>query len=699
MSKYFLGIDLGHHSIVTASSLVDEPFQVTVDANGLSNRSTPSIIGIENNRVIFGEEAENRLISVPGKMVASIPSKFHSPQQHALDTVAVESSHLLSLFLKNYLNQVHLGKSIEFLTVAVPVSFSEEATQVVADAARLAGLVGDEILSKFDVIDHLDAAMTVLNKDPLTVAQFPNLVVVDCGYSQTSVGLMVQGKCVSKQSMSFGVSELIRLVADSLIIDQPGFLAAIQSLDQRFYFRFLKVCEKVLKHLSMLPSTVVDIGDFEESLEKFPELVNSQKTKKLCKSPIHVSRDFFEQKLSSSQFISEFKSLLTHIRDASADPIDRVELVGGGGRVPFISKFVLSVFENLDSVGRGLDGSSFAAVGAALWAAGKRGWNASRLDKEADLMIVGERLEGAKIVQAEIERMHALEVEKLNQKNLLEAYLYQLKYWLNEDPRGKTLLNKEKLEPVLEAAWDWFYAAENGSSLGALEFEEKLLEIKSVVESEGKEFFQLIEKERRDIDASLTANAASLAGGPPGETAAEKRAKHETLTNEQALKLASKNKDEGNDLFKHGTLTDAMNRYMRSINIIAKIPKNSMSLEDAKLADSILLASNLNMAQCVVRITVLSNPLSQEERDGLLKRGVACADAALAIEPSNSKAKYRKAVCLDRLRETEQAKSLIDQALKESPNDIDLKQLYDSLVSSLKQQQTKAKKFFSRMFQ
>lgn len=695
----YLGVDLGNHSIVTASSsAAEERFQVTVDANGLSNRSTPSMIGIEKNRVIFGEEAENRLPSVPDRIISSITSAIAEGQSYRTESnISVGSSQLLSLFLKNYFSQVHSGKSIEFATIAVPESFSIEATKRVVDAAILAGI------QKFDIIDHLDAAMTVLARDPL-VAELSSLLVVDCGYSQTSVGMMVKGKCESKRSIARGVVDLVQLVSDSLVVKKLGFLSKIEKSDVKFHSKFFKICEKVLKDLSMLGSTEVDIGDFEDALER-TNIFSIQEVKNLCKSPIIVSRDDFEKEFIQSRYMADLTGLFEPFKTLS--PV-QIEVVGGGSRVPVITKSISKLLA-IDTLGRGLDGSSFAAVGAALWAAGKRGWEASRLvvpSETADY-------EEMKKIQSEIETRHFLQVEKLEKMNLLEAYLYQVKYWLNEEPRAKNLLNREILDPLLEESWNWFYAVEDGKielSEDGSEFTKKLDEVKSIVESEGKAFFELLEKERLRIEQSLTANAENLQSSLSShESAADKRAKHanaetsHNLSPDQALKLAAKNKDEGNDLFKHGTVTDAMNRYMRSINILAKISSNSFSQEDKKLADSILLASNLNMAQCVIRITAVPSTappgLSQDERDGLLKRGVACADAALAIDPANAKAKYRKAVCLDRLRETEQAKTVIDEALKESPNDVDLKQLYDSLVSTLKQQQTKAKKFFSRMFQ
>jgi tetratricopeptide (TPR) repeat protein len=690
----FLGVDLGHHSIVTASSSESEPLAVTVDANGLSNRSTPSIIGIENNRVIFGEEAETRLSSVPSKIVHSIPSQFHEGTTHGPyemttgDSVTLESSHLLSLFFKNYIDQVHAGKNLKFVTVSVPVNFTAEQTAVVVDAAHLSGL------SSFDIIDHVDAAMTLLSRDAKNLQN--SVLVIDSGYSQTSLGLLVNGAIVSKQSVPVGTRDFIQLIADKLLVNKDGFLAEIRESDPKFFFRLFKVCEKVLKDLSMLPSTIVDLSDYDESFEKHG-------LAKVCAKPITVSREKFESELMSNLGVKQLEKSMSDLKLLIKNSL-RVEMVGGGSRVPFMSRLVSSVFA-IDQIGRGMDGSAFAALGAALWSAGHRLWHASSRVKP-EHQVRRSSLTDAFSVQETVQKIHEMEVKKLSRKNELESYLYQVKYWLNEDVKGKEMLPKSTIEPVMDSVWSWFQSVEDGemeTSMEGSEYGERFSQLKSVVETEGKAFFDSLESDKKRTEESLTANAEYLAASSSAhESAEEKRAKHENrpVTNEQCIKLAGKNKDEGNDLFKHGTVTDAMNRYMRCINLLATLPsKSTLTGEEKMQVDSILLASNLNMAQCVVKLTGTGSNLSQDEKDGLLKRGVACADSALQIDPSNAKAKYRKAVCLDRLRETEQAKKILDDALKTNPDDLDLKGLYDSIVASLKQQHEKSKKFFSRMFQ
>jgi tetratricopeptide (TPR) repeat protein len=697
MIPIYLGIDLGNHSIVTASSNAEEPLAVTVDANGLSNRSTPSIIGIENNRIIFGEEAETRLSSVPTKYIPGIPSKLHeeeSSKHGPFEDILLESSHLLSLFLKNYIDQVHAAKELKFVTIAVPVGFTDGQVQKVADAAHLLGI------SNFDIIDHIDAAMTLVNKGDPRESQA--VVVVDCGFSQTSVGLLLtnERKIASKQSIDLGVQDMTELIGDCMLIEESGFLSSIRTKDPRLFFRLFKICEKALKDLSMLPSTVVDLSDFDESLEKHLGPTH-RVMKKLSKT---ITRDKFEECLSGSTKMKRLVSILSELKNFLGDKNSvRLELVGGGSRVPYISRTIGKLFE-VEQVGRGMDGSAFAALGAALWSAGKRLWpQSSRLKESHSIESRRSSIQEAMVVQDSVQRIHGLEVLKLRRKNELEAYLYQIRFWLNDEPKAKGLLRADVIEPAADAVWKWFYAVDDGEELVAAdgqEYESKLAEIKALVEKEGEEFFALLSSDKQKTEASLTANAEYLSANSAHESASDKRAKHSEnhMSNEQCLKLAGKNKEEGNELFKHGTVTDAMNRYMRAINLLAKANRSSFSNEERAQAESISLSCNLNMAQCVVRLTT-SSSLSQDERDGLLKRGIACADAALAVDPTNAKAKYRKAVCLDRLKETEQAKRVIDEALQQNPEDNDLKVLYDSLVASLKQQQSKAKKFFSKMFQ
>jgi tetratricopeptide (TPR) repeat protein len=437
---------------------------------------------------------------------------------------------------------------------------------------------------------------------------------------------------------------------------------------------------------------MVDLTDFEEAMEE-----RDPSIAKLIKKPIQVTRDQFE-----NCWTDFFKSCETTIITLFGFPrselsINRVrlELVGGGSRVPAVGKFLGDLLNV--PVGRSMDGSAFAALGAALWAAGKRDWTSgdSMLDEPNK-----SRTNKLVKLQSKIESAHSQEIVRLARKNALESYLFDLNRLIDEKSFAKYATTKVK--ETLSSAWTWFdhkmdnEADDIGQSDGS-DFEQKLNEIKSLVEREAKEYFAIQSRERERQEASLTANATTASAGASAQSKREQY-QDATASKDQVLKLAQKNKDEGNELFKHGTPLDAMNRYMRALTLLAGKKSEFTSAEQAQ-ANVIALACNLNIAQCVIRLTGSSAKLTPEELTGLLKRGVACADSALAIDPRNSKASYRKAVCLTRMKEPEQAKKVVDEALAEDPADDDLRKLYDSLVQTLQEQKNKAKKFFSKMFQ
>lgn len=434
----------------------------------------------------------------------------------------------------------------------------------------------------------------------------------------------------------------------------------------------------------MLPSAVVDLTDFEDAL------IDQGIVRGGWNPVVSLSRETFENFVSIDRLHDVVTEALAGVTDLATTRV-RLELVGGGSRVPVVSKFFCNIFK-VEVAGRSMDGSAFAALGAALWAAGKRGW-ASPVPTSGPPS--KKKLSALLTLQTQIEAAHATETTRLAKKNALEAYLFETNRLL-EDPEFAKCATAQLRESIA-ATWAWFEDSTDsqvGISDGH-EFEAKLHQLQTLVQDRAAGYFVRLAEQRQRSERELERGSAA-AGNVPRENVRESR--DAALSKEQALRLALKNKDEGNELFKHGTPIDAMNRYMRAINILAG-KRGELAGAEQTQANQILLACNLNIAQCVIRMTGSSSGLAQDELVGLLKRAVACADSALAIDPKNAKASYRKAVCLSRLKEPEQAKKVVDAALAESPLDEDLRKLYESLVQTLGEQKSKAKQFFSRMFQ
>merc|ERR1712146_658111 len=69
------------------------------------------------------------------------------------------------------------------------------------------------------------------------------------------------------------------------------------------------------------------------------------------------------------------------------------------------------------------------------------------------------------------------------------------------------------------------------------------------------------------------------------------------MAKSERIKMASKNKEEGNTVFKAGNLEDAAARYQRSLQHLNKFYMLDLSPEDKAEGDAICLSVQLNLAQ------------------------------------------------------------------------------------------------------
>ena len=191
------------------------------------------------------------------------------------------------------------------------------------------------------------------------------------------------------------------------------------------------------------------------------------------------------------------------------------------------------------------------------------------------------------------------------------------------------------------------------------------------------------------------AKPCSAGAAAAAAAAAEKAARgeededHDTrkLKYPDRLRLVSKNKEEGTELFQGGNHRLASQRYNKALTHAAKFV--DLSPDQVEEVNAIKLSCHLNIAACWLKITDAENYLSQAIRS---------CDDALAIDENNVKALYRRSTALEIKGDYEAAKKYLKRAADVSPDDKAVAKLQVRVEAQIKRQQAKEKKMAQKMF-
>jgi len=378
-------------------------------------------------------------------------------------------------------------------------------------------------------------------------------------------------------------------------------------------------------------------------------------------------------------------------------------------RIPRVQQLLSEIFPDGstpedDAAGKGiskrlrfsLDGASAVATGAAHFAAGRRALKA-KWDLAAQVSSLDDKaLSECREQEAEIAKTNDQEVQRLEKSNELESYIFEVRSWLSGPDRA--LLKPEVTEPLVEEASRWFEDAQYDDATTLEVYEERLGGLKRQLEEHGNEYFEKKRKEKEEKEKFLDAEAEKERQrrqelGMNDDKDDRKMAKSERI------KLAAKNKEEGNTVFKAGNLEDAAARYQRSLQHINKYYMLDVSPEEKKEADALTLSIQLNLAQVYLKLAAQTEKDSGKDKaEAVYKKAQASTDEALKIDPDNVKAKFRKATALERLGDLDGASKEVKSALKVDPENTDLAKLKERLDKLQAAQNAKAKKMYGKMF-
>ena len=319
-----LGIDLG--TTYSVGAYIDDSGNPVVVTNMEGAQTTPSVVYFEGeSSVVVGQTAKDNSIINPEDVVSAVKNDMGSDKRYHSShgkeySPEVVSSFILKKIVSDAEKRLGLAEPIKDVIVTKPAYFKESQITATEDAVKIAGLN----LVRF-INEPTAAALYYAMSTKLDHA---NILIYDLGGGTFDVTIIrIDGSDINVKSTGglakvggrFFDQELVQHIVDyvedkyDVCLDDDEYVDAYQELFERV--------EKAKWQLSNQEkaTVIVKAGRVRESVvitrEEFERIVD-----KLYRRTEHVVK----------------KAL----RDAgiSADDLDKVLLVGGSSKIPYIEK-------------------------------------------------------------------------------------------------------------------------------------------------------------------------------------------------------------------------------------------------------------------------------------------------------------------------------------------------------------------------
>lgn len=323
-----IGIDLGTTNSVVAIMENGRP-KIIKDK---SNRETPtslvpSVVAINaTGELVVGEAAKNYYLVSPENAVRSIKRKMGTSEKVKMGSKEYTPSEISAMILR-YLKKLaenYLGETVQKAVITVPAYFSDAQRQATKDAGEIAGL---EVVR---IINEPTAAALAYGVDREEENQ--HLLVYDLGGGTFDVSVIEKVGSVLEVRASHGNNHLGGDDFDERL--QDYIIKRIQEENPKINLR------EDIKAMARL-RTMAEEAKIELSSRPFSRLTTPHLTKKGLFSTLNV-----DMEISRDEFIGLVKELLDStvdsidlaLKDAelTADQIDKVLLVGGSTRIPYV---------------------------------------------------------------------------------------------------------------------------------------------------------------------------------------------------------------------------------------------------------------------------------------------------------------------------------------------------------------------------
>ena len=324
MSK-IIGIDLGTTNSCVAVLEGGEP---KVIANAEGNRTTPSLVAFKGDEELVGEVAKRQAVTNVKNTISSIKRKMGTSEKVEAGgkkwTPEEISAKILGKLKKDA--ESYLGEKVTKAVITVPAYFNDAERQATKNAGKIAGLEVERI------INEPTAAALAYGLDKQDKLQ--TILVYDLGGGTFDVSILELGDGVFEVKATSGNNRLggddfDARVTDYLVNEFKKEHSIDLSKDTMAMQRIKDAAEKAKKDLSSMTTTQISLPFIAQNDE----------------GPVHLDMTLTKAKfedLCRDLFDSTLEPVRKALKDANmtAKDIDKVILVGGSSRIPYIQELV-----------------------------------------------------------------------------------------------------------------------------------------------------------------------------------------------------------------------------------------------------------------------------------------------------------------------------------------------------------------------
>jgi molecular chaperone DnaK len=352
-----LGVDLG---TTNSAAAIFEGGRATVipSAEGptMAGKMFPSVVAFtKDGQLLVGETAKRQATANPEGTVFEIKRKMGTDYRVTIAGKEYTPQQISAFILQKIKKdaETFLATTVRKAVITVPAHFNDNQRQATKDAGEIAGF---EVMR---IINEPTAACLAYGVDKLEKEM--KILVFSFGGGTHDVTVMDFGKGVfqvlsTSGDTQIGGTDLDKAVMDYLVDEFKRQMGVDLGNDKVAMARLKEAAEKAKIELSTLMTTDIDL----------PFIYTD------ASGPKHLHLTLTRTKLEGlAQPIVQKteRTIIKSLEDAKLTPkdIDKIILIGGMTRMPYIQKFVEQIMGK--PVERGVDPMECVAIGASIQAA------------------------------------------------------------------------------------------------------------------------------------------------------------------------------------------------------------------------------------------------------------------------------------------------------------------------------------------